>query len=276
MNEQRKVIYTKRMRVIDGEDLRSHLMDVIDSALSDVVESYCPTPFREDWNLDGLLNEVKLYYPSKFELDELAEAVTPEQLHQSLVSEAVGYYEDREKQYGEDTMREVERQIYLQLIDQKWREHLAEMDYLRDGIGLRAMGQQDPLVAWQKEGYEMFGNLVSSIDDDFVKYANHVDVVIEEPALPDLSKAHFEAADDPIQGLSGSEAARREAVIAAAEAQAEAEGDGAPIPAPEMGAGGDGSDDTMQPVVKSEHDKVGRNDPCWCGSGKKYKHCHGR
>ncbi len=267
MNSQRKVVYAKRMRVIDGEDLRSHLLEVLDSALSDVVESYCPEDI-EDWNLDGLIAEAKLYYPSKFNVDDLSEAVGAEQIHESLLAEATEFYEQREGSVegGTETMREVERQVMLQLIDQKWREHLAEMDYLREGIGLRAMGQQDPLVAWQKEGYAMFGNLISSIDDDFVKYAMHVDVVIESPEEPDLSQASLEGPAEPVQSLGGSEAAHREAVQAAKE-------EGAPAPPPpEVVDEGE----VMQPKVKSEHEKVGRNDPCWCGSGKKFKHCHGR
>jgi preprotein translocase subunit SecA len=269
MNEQRKVIYAKRMRVIDGEDLRSHLLEVLDSALSDVVESYCPEDV-EDWNLDGLLAEAKLYYPSKFTVGDLSEAVAREQIHESLLAEATEYYEQRELSVegGPDTMREVERQVMLQLIDQKWREHLSEMDYLREGIGLRAMGQQDPLVAWQKEGYAMFGNLISNIDDDFVKYSMHVDVVIERPEEPDLSLASLEGPAEPVQSLGGSEAAHREAAHVAQAAQDE----GGPPPAAAPVDDGE----TMQPKVKSEHEKVGRNDPCWCGSGKKYKHCHGR
>ncbi len=265
MNSQRKVIYAKRMRVIDGEDLRQHLLEVLESALSDVVESYCPEDI-EDWNLEGLLAETKLYYPSKFTVEDLAEAVGPGQIHESLLAEATEYYEQREASVegGVETMREVERQVMLQLIDQKWREHLSEMDYLREGIGLRAMGQQDPLVAWQKEGYAMFGNLMSSIDDDFVKYAMHVDVVVEKPDEPDLSKASLEGPAEPVQSLGGSEAAHREAAQVAQE-------EGAPLPVADP-EGGEGS----QPKVRSEHEKVGRNEACWCGSGKKYKHCHGR
>jgi preprotein translocase subunit SecA len=267
MNEQRKVIYARRMQVIDGEDLRQHLVDVLDSALSDVVESFCTTSFQEDWNLDGLLAEAKLYYPSKFTVDDLADAVSPEQIHESLLAEATEYYEQREQgvEGGVATMRAVERQIMLQLIDQKWREHLAEMDYLREGINLRAMGQQDPLVAWQKDGYEMFGAMMSSIDDDFVKYAMHVDVIVEQPDEPDLSSAQYVAAEEPVGELTaGSAAARLEAAVVAGEPEAAAT---AEIVAEE---------ESMKPVVKADHEKLGRNAPCWCGSGKKYKLCHGK
>jgi len=263
MNEQRKVIYAKRMLVIDGEDLRAHVFEVLDSALEDVVESYCPSSYAEDWNLEGLLTEARLYYPTAFSIADLKEAVTQEQLHESLVTEATEFYEQREAgiEGGPETMREVERQIMLQLIDQKWREHLAEMDYLREGIGLRAIGQQDPLVAWQKEGYEMFGHLMSAIDDDFVKYAMHVDVVVEKPEEPDFSQATLLAAEEPVQSLGGSEAAMREAQAFSDVERIDEVLEAEPI---------------QTPIVKGEHEKLGRNAPCWCGSGKKYKLCHGR
>jgi preprotein translocase subunit SecA len=167
---------------------------------------------------------------------------------------------------GADTMRQLEREIMLQLIDQRWREHLSEMDYLREGINLRAMGQQDPLVAWQKEGYDMFGQMVSSIDDDYVKIAMHAQVQVLEaaedlPEVPDMDRAQYQAADDPVQG---SGAVQR----ALARGPVEDEDPGEPVM--------DDEEPTMQPIVKSELEKTGRNDPCPCGSGKKYKLCHGR
>ncbi len=283
MNEQRKVIYAKRMRVIDGEDLRQHLLEVLDSALSDVVESYCPDD-SEDWNLEGLLAETKLYYPSKFTVEDLAEAVGPGQIHESLLADAVDYYTKREASVegGAETMREVERQVMLQLIDQKWREHLSEMDYLREGIGLRAMGQQDPLVAWQKEGYSMFGVLVSSIDDDFVKYAMHVDVQVEKHEELDLSQASLEGPAEPVQSLGGSEAAVREAAQVAHDAQEHGvqengvQEHGVQEQVAPAAAVATEDQEARQPKVKAEHERVGRNELCWCGSGKKYKHCHGR
>lgn len=270
MNEQRKVIYKRRMAVIDGEDLRQDVFDVIDAALRDVVDSYCPSQFPDDWNLEGLLAEAKVYYPSKYTLDDLEKVADADELHENLVAEAHEFYEEREGSVegGEETMREVERQIMLQIIDQKWREHLGEMDYLREGINLRALGQQDPLVAWQREGYEMFGALMSSIDDDFVKYAMHVDVVVDSPEEPDLSAAEYIAPDElDAGGGVSAEAVAREAAMTdddsvrqAAAAKQEQASD----------------EETMRPVVKADRDKIGRNDPCYCGSGKKYKLCHGR
>ena len=155
-------------------------------------------------------------------------------------------------------MRQLEREVMLRIIDQKWREHLADMDYLRDGINLRAMGQKDPLNEWQREGFEMFGVMMSSIALDFVSYLMHIQVTIERPEdrqEPALRDVQYSAPEDPVQGSSGM--ARAAAAPAAAAPQAVEE----PV---------------NEPTVKSEWDKTGRNEPCPCGSGKKYKLCHGR
>jgi preprotein translocase subunit SecA len=257
-NEQRKVIYARRMQVLDGEDLRDETLSLIEEALTDAVDTFCTSDYPEDWDLEGLLAEITTYYPTKFTVDELREAATREQLTDSFVAEANAYYEQREADLGEELMRELERRIMLQIIDQHWVEHLSAMDYLNEGIGLRAMGQKDPLVEWQREGFEMFGKMMESIDVDYVKYVMHVQVVVEEPE-PDLTKSQFSAAEDPVQSPSALP----------------------PMPAPDEGGGAPpqaaaaAAEVTQAPIVKSEHEKVGRNDPCWCGSGKKFKHCHG-
>src|SRR4051794_31244207 len=268
MNEQRKVIYARRMQVLDGEDLRDRTIEVVQAALEGVVRSFCPTDFQEDWDTEGLIREAKVYYPTKFQPDELLQAATADEVAESLMVEAIEYYEQREQSMpgGPETMRQLEREIMLQIIDQRWREHLAEMDYLREGINLRAMGQQDPLVAGATEGYDMFGQLMSAIDDDFVKYVMHA-VVVEEQAEPDLARAQYMAPEDPVQGTGG--VAQAMAAEAAA-AQGQEPGAQQGQPPPEM------PDEPMKPVVRSENEKLGRNDPCWCGSGKKFKMCHGR
>ena len=150
----------------------------------------------------------------------------------------------------------------LQIVDQKWREHLAEMDYLREGINLRAMGQQDPLVAWQREGYDMFGQMIAGIDDDYVKYVMHVQVVVEAEE-PDLTQSQFSAAEDPVQSPSSAPAPSAE------------DGAGPQSTAPTSTAPTRTEPTSTAPVVKAEHEKLGRNEPCWCGSAKKFKHCHG-
>jgi preprotein translocase subunit SecA len=135
------------------------------------------------------------------------------------------------------------------------------MDYLQEGINLRAMGQKDPLTEWQREGYEMFTLMMSAVADDFVKYVMHLDVVVEEPAQPELRNVQYTAAEEPVQGAGG--------VQQAAVRQAAETGE---LPSEEVAA----ADAAPVTVVKSEHEKLGRNQPCWCGSGKKFKLCHGK
>ncbi|HWW52268.1 MAG TPA: preprotein translocase subunit SecA [Acidimicrobiales bacterium] len=283
MNEQRKVIYARRMQIIEQADLREDTVNLLEAALDGVVDGHCPSDDEEDWDIDGLVADAAGYYPTQFTEGDLAEAVSPEQILESLVAEAIGYYEDRERampapEGGEpaDTMRQVEREIMLQIIDQKWREHLSEMDYLREGINLRAMGQQDPLVAWQKEGYDMFGQMMASIDDDYVRYVMRAQVQVldqVEEQAQDLDRATYLAPEDPVAGtasLRQAAASMPPAELAAADPYATNGGGDAALSVSAQ------PDVIQAPIVKSDRDKLGRNDPCWCGSGKKYKQCHGR
>jgi preprotein translocase subunit SecA len=233
-----------------------------------------------------------VYFPTAFTVEELGEATRSDELYESLLTEALAYYEKREKSMPgdppEDTMRALEREVMLQIIDQKWREHLSEMDYLREGINLRAMGQQDPLVEWQREGYEMFGQLMSGIDDDYVKIVMHAQVQVLEQVptddAADLAKAQYLAADDPVQGNSGVQRALaagpapgEEVVFAPDPAQAPGGGNGRAAAPAAAQAQAVAEAPAMAPIVKdSMFDKVGRNDACPCGSGKKFKFCHGR
>jgi preprotein translocase subunit SecA len=296
MNEQRKVIYARRIQVMEGEDLRQRTVDVMTSAVDTMIRAHCPSDFHEEWDLDGMLTEVRTYFPTQQSVDALKDVSTTDALYEALVGEAIEYYEKREQSMPagspegqpEETMRQLEREIMLQLIDQRWREHLSEMDYLREGIQLRAMGQRDPLVEWQRDGYEMFGQMMSSIDDDYVKYVMHSQVqVLPRPALePGLAGAQYLAPEGPVLGaqaiagaLAAGPAPGEEVVFASAdEAPAMANGGGAP------GGGVPGgvplaarvAAQAAQTSSASEFDRVGRNDPCPCGSGKKYKFCHGR
>jgi preprotein translocase subunit SecA len=268
MNQQRKVIYARRLQIVDGEDLRERTLELIEDALTDAVTSFCAADYPEEWDIEGLLRELASYYPSKFVTADLEGATTTDELEEGLLAEALGYYEEREQRIGADTMRELERRIMLQIIDQHWVEHLSEMDYLLEGINLRAMGQKDPLVEWQREGFEMFETMMASIEDDFVKYVMHVEVVAEEAEDPDLSQAKFQAPEGPVQspGAQGNGAGAGPAGSPAAPA-------GGPAPA----AGeAPGPPQAHSPIIKGDQEKIGRNQPCWCGSGKKYKLCHGR
>jgi hypothetical protein len=144
-----------------------------------VISTFCVSDYAEEWDLPGLVAEVTTYWPTNMTADHLAiEASTTDELYELLMGEAQGYYEQREEDLGEDVMRQVERQIMLQIIDTKWREHLYEMDYLQEGIHLRAMGQKDPLVEWQREGFDMFGQMMHGIAQDFVKYVLHAQIAL--------------------------------------------------------------------------------------------------
>ncbi len=272
MDKQRKAIYGRRMQILDGDDLRDETLEILDEAMNTVVEEFCGGEFTEDWDVEGLLRETSGYYPTQFTAEELNRAVTPEELVESLVAEATSYYERREEAITPEVMRQLEREIMLQIIDQRWREHLAEMDYLREGIGLRAMGQQDPLNAWQSEGYDMFMRMMGGIKDDYLRYVMHAEVIIEAPEQPSLEGAQYKAAEDTVQrpGLAAPAPIQGDLGDAFAAAGAQ---QGLPTATAEPAFD---PNVTMTPVVRSEHDKVGRNDPCWCGSGKKFKHCHGR
>jgi preprotein translocase subunit SecA len=292
MNEQRKVIYARRLQILEGEDLRARTIEVISSAIDSIVTANCgSSEYSEDWNIDGLLTETRLYFPTEATKEQIAALGGSNEVYEHLAGEAIAYYEQREASMpapegGEpgDTMRALEREVMLQLIDQKWREHLSEMDYLREGINLRAMGQKDPLVEWQRDGYEMFGQMMSSIDDDYVKIVMHaqVQVLEQQQEQPSLAGAQYEAAEDPVQGTGAMWQAARsgpapgeEVVFAPDPATAGSHNpaagapmqDTAPGPAPQI----------EKPIVKdSDFERAGRNDPCPCGSGKKFKFCHGR
>ncbi len=296
LNEQRKVVYARRLQVIDGEDLREHTLDLLESTIEALVRDACPSDFPEEWDLDRLVAELTQYYPTAFTAEELAEATSVSQLTESLVAEAVEAYQARDAVFpgGEEEARQVEREVMLQIIDQRWRDHLAEMDYLREGINLRAMGQQDPLVAWQREGFGMFGQLMEATDDDYLRYVMHVQVVTEAAAEPDLTQASYQAAEDPVQGANllaalGNGGSMPETVAAGARIPA---GPGTPAGAG-VGAGGAAgaatrvaaapagrggrpdAEPSQAPMIRAPAEKLGRNAPCWCGSGKKYKLCHG-
>jgi preprotein translocase subunit SecA len=272
MDNQRKVIYARRLQVIDGEDLVQRTEELLEGTVVALVATSCPNEFPESWDLDGLLKELEQYYPTAFTEEDLAEATSTQQVVESVLVEALDYYHGRDETFagGTDEARQVEREVMLQIVDQRWRDHLADMDYLKEGINLRAMGQQDPLVAWQREGYDMFGRLMESIDDDYLRYVLHVQVITEPVTEPDLSRASYLAADDPVQGGSLLEAFQATAVP---QEPAPPPLPGAPAPAPD-GAFAD-FEETQAPVVKAPSEKLGRNEPCWCGSGKKFKQCHG-
>ncbi len=262
MNEQRKVIYACRDQILDGADLRDTAMQELAEAVDTTISSYCVADATDEWDLDGLVAELQTYFPSTVTAAQLADHVTTDEIYDTVMTEATAHYERREEELGPDLMREIERQVMLRIIDQRWREHLYEMDYLQEGINLRAMGQKDPLVEWQREGYEMFGQMMKGIAQDFVRYVMHVEVVREEPQPAEVQNVRTFSSDDVDR--SGAAAMQSAAQAGGAEEEAPA----AVTPAPEEAP-------AMKPLVKDEWSRTPRNAPCPCGSGKKYKMCHG-
>ncbi len=250
MNEQRKVIYQRRKDILEGGDLREDAVEAVASLVDTLVETHAGAEHPEEWDVDALETEMQGYWPTTLTADDLAEEPNGQALYETLAADAISRYEERETVVGDEVMRQVERQIMLRLIDQRWREHLYEMDYLRDGIHLRAMGQKDPATEWQREGFEMFGNMIEAIDTEFVRYLMHVEVKKDEPA--------DEAPEPAIEATATKETASASS--------------GAPdaTPEPEAAAA------TPQTKVNDAFENVGRNQPCPCGSGNKFKHCHGR
>jgi preprotein translocase subunit SecA len=259
MNEQRKVIYKRRDQILEEADLRDQTLLLLAEAVDGLISTYCAGEFGDDWDAEGLHTELEAYWPSETTVEELSACTSTDELYELLMEEATAYFEQREEQFGPDTMRQIERQVMLRLVDQHWRDHLHEMDYLEEGIHLRAMGQKDPLVEWQREGFEMFGTMIENVNRDFVKYIMHVQVVVEDKPASQPEKLNYSAPEDPSSAGN--------TMAAAARAEASAQGAEAPPETVE--------EPVNTPVVKSEWEKTPRNAPCPCGSGKKFKLCHG-
>ncbi len=287
MDQQRKVIYERRLQVIDGEDLEERTEDLLAGMAEKLVSEHCPTEFEEDWDLKSLIDSLMQYYPTKFMPADLEQAATTEDLVESIVEEVLDYYEQHSQSMpgGAETMRQIERDVYLQIMDARWRDHLGEMDNLKDGIHLRWTVQADPLNAWQQEGYSMFGQLMEVIDNDYLRYILHVEAVQAPAAEPDLERAVYAAAEDPVAETislastllaeQGTNVAQQAAVLPPTqEGNGQAPG-GARAPKAQVKRPNAPDPDALVPIVKEKHEKVGRNEPCWCGSGKKYKFCHG-
>jgi len=264
MNTQRMVIYEQRRKVLEGEDLSQDVFEWIDEVIERIVLEYTAGEYVEEWDLDGLVTQMRSLYETEITVEELREevALDREGLIEEFADDARDEYKAKEAEYDElqpGLMRDLERYIILQVVDQRWREHLENMDYLREGVHLRAMAQKDPLVEYRGEGHAMFEELGRAIREEVLVLLFHAEV---EPGGAEQLQAEQQA-------TNGNLAYEHES-LAGAEAIAASLGGGTATAA----VAGGGSVATRQ-VVKSEHDDIGRNDPCWCGSGKKFKKCHG-
>lgn len=235
MNQQREIIYRQRREALHGGDLKPAIFDMIEDILDSVVEANCPEhTFAEDWNLDQINLELTRLFGIQpdFTVESLEEA-SIEQFREDLSALVAARYEERENEFGEPIMRDLENYILLQTVDTLWKDHLLNMDYLKEGIGLRGYGQQDPLVAYKREGHAMFQEMIDRIKDEAVRMLFHIQIQREDQ----VQELRREQEEQPMYFGSPEEAA------------------------------------SAKPVKKER--KVGRNDPCPCGSGRKYKKCHG-
>ncbi|GAA2459997.1 preprotein translocase subunit SecA [Streptomyces glaucus] len=186
LNRQREVIYGERRRVLEGEDLHEQIQHFMDDTIDAYVQAETSEGFPEDWDLDRLWGAFKQLYPCKVTIEELEEAagdragLTAEFIAESIKDDIHQQYEAREAQLGSEIMRELERRVVLSVLDRKWREHLYEMDYLQEGIGLRAMAQKDPLVEYQREGFDMFQAMMDGIKEESVGYLFNLEVQVEQ------------------------------------------------------------------------------------------------
>ncbi|HET8820320.1 MAG TPA: preprotein translocase subunit SecA [Thermoleophilaceae bacterium] len=277
MNQQREIIYEYRDRILEGEDMSEIARQQIADAIERIGREYMAGEYQEDWELDALFDQLGQIYDVSYEVDDVKEGTDRETLVQQLREDVIQAYDEREGELGDELMRALERFMLLQIIDERWREHLHDMDYLREGIHLRGFAQIDPLVAYKNEGFDMFTELMNNIWDEFARYVFNVEVQVEQPQQA--------AAGGPRWGLGGNSAsttrnlntsggrglAGRDAIAAAA---------GAAVPAAAQEAGQIAAEAVESPVSVEtrrldETEKIGRNDPCWCGSGKKFKKCHG-
>ena len=300
-NEQRKVVYGRRLQVLEEADLRAETISAIDDVANLLVEMHCIDELDDTWDIEALHTDLHSFWPSELTEEDLGEARNTAALAEMMREEGIAHYEKREEELTPEVLRQIERQIMLQLTDQRWREHLTEMDYLRDGINLRAMGQRDPLVEWQSEGFELFSSMMKSLSADFVKYVMHVQVT-QQPSADGAVAANGDAAangdqvsadaattasdaadDDAIEmETSSSDDASEEPSKPARSGSLLAGAGGGPIAtdlqATKADVDSDGKEveEESRTVVKDEWDKTPRNAPCPCESGKKFKHCHGR
>ncbi len=277
MNEQRRVVYKYRREILEGRDMSDIARDEIEGVIERLVDEYTQGDDLEQWDMGELEVQLRQIWPVSVDVASLApETVEQEKLKDGLDEDAMNAYDDRERQLGEELMRHLERSILLQVIDNRWREHLFDMDYLREGIHLRGFAQIDPLVAYKNEGFAMFEELMHSIWEEFSKLVFRAEIELDpaqaqgafagggaEPSAFDYSGGTPDAQPSALQQVA---AAGGGVSFEAASGVAAPNGDG------------DGSavaQQVVETVVKDERENIGRNDPCWCGSGKKFKKCHG-
>jgi preprotein translocase subunit SecA len=238
MNRQREVIYDTRRRILEGEDLGEQTLAFLTDVVSNVFVEYAPLGvYPEEWDLDGLFTTLGTIYPVAVDKDAIdLTTVDHAELQALLLEDAERAYKQREAELGPELLGELERAVLLTVLDRHWREHLYEMDYLQEGIGLRAIGQRDPLVEYQREAFDMFQGLQETIKREAVAYVFNASIEVAEQA----EEQRQSSGDHDVRLSSAST-----------------------------------EDEARAAQGQTRKQKIGRNQPCWCGSGKKFKACHG-
>jgi preprotein translocase subunit SecA len=278
LNQQREVIYNYRDEILEGRDMSEAAREEVGNMMERLVEDYTAGEYVEDWDVEGLIRRVEEILPATDALAEVdPRTADRDYLTSVLQDEAMSGYDRREQEFGDELMRQIERYLLLEIIDQRWKEHLYDMDYLREGIHLRGFAQIEPLVAYKNEAFDLFRDLMNSIWGDFAQLIYHVEVTPLGPdgqplTAPAPAPRRVSAASSSATG-GGRVTYSGGAVAQGAVAMAAAAG------GPMDGAANGGPVDEPFPHVEQrrvdEAQQIGRNDPCWCGSGKKFKRCHG-
>jgi preprotein translocase subunit SecA len=315
LNKQRTVIYEERRRVLLGEDVHEQVVHMVEDVVGDYVRGATSDGYAEDWDLDTLWSGLKQLYPVTLTHDELEErsggGLSSEFMIEELTQDALTAYRHREEQLGTEVVHELERRVILSVLDRKWREHLYEMDYLQEGIGLRGYGQRDPVVEYQREAFDMFAAMMDGIKEESVGFLFNLEVQVPEESAAETVAAPTEfSGTTPVGGDIG---VRGEPVASAAPA-AFTDSPGRQQAAPAASGGrderakvadvlgqvlgqpkrpaalqysaptvdGEGGVTRSREVTRadgsSDHATFGdvaRNAPCPCGSGRKFKRCHG-
>jgi preprotein translocase subunit SecA len=284
MNKQREAVYGLRRRLLEGMDQKDLILeDYVSAILGDLLEEYCPAKAHvDDWNIKSLKDAVF----TRFGVDFLAEGVKPDTLSRQELGDAIfeklkERYEAKEKLIGPEAMRHHERMIMLSVIDQQWKDHLLGMDHLKEGIGLRGYGQHDPLVEYKKESFEMFEAMLQRFQEDTVRYLYLMQILERPPeAGPSGPQPGGPAGPGPepevpaLRGGDGNGRRPPRMVSTSADELEEAFMRRKRRELEQARMAGAGDAQPVQQVIRSQ-EKIGRNDPCPCGSGKKYKKCHG-
>ena len=273
MNQQREIVYEYRDRILEGEDMSDIAHTQIGDVIERLVDEYVVGDFQEEWDLGALFTQLEEIYDPSYEYSEL-QGMERDELVENLRQDIITAYDDREEELGPELMRALERFMLLQIIDERWREHLHDMDYLREGIHLRGFAQIDPLVAYKNEGFTMFTELMNNIWDEFARYIFNVEVDVEggngagpeQAPAPQWGTAGNTSSTGSFRYVGGTAEEQPSALAAAAAAG----GAGQPGEEPEQIIAA-----PVETVRLDDEERIGRNDPCWCGSGKKYKKCHG-